>query len=443
MAYDETIKKDTTSKIVEVTLRDSTSGNGKTGLASGSVTAYYCREGGTATLITLAAGTAGDAYSSGKWAEVDGTNQRGLYQFHIPDAALASGVNAVTITFQASGTIDKSMRISLIGLDVRDTVDGGLSNLDAAISTRSAFDPVTDTVTTDAASRNASKADVSGLSTFDPVTDTVANVTTVATCTTNADMRGTDNALLASSAPVNFSNLAITASTGFVTGVTNNVNAEVSSLSTIALAQFIGQDIGIYSLTEGSVLDTLRDAVNNPSSGLLVDMAGSTFNSATDSLEAIRDRGDAAWTTGSGGGGGDATLANQTTIINTLSDMSGATFNTLTDSLEAIRDRGDAGWVTGGGGGGIWQLTVTVTDTSANAVQGARVAVDGTSLTVTTDTNGEAVLNLNDGSYTLNVSAPSGYDDPAAQSVTISGADGTLGVVVSPTASSGCEVPPL
>ena len=146
----------------------------------------------------------------------------------------------------------------------------------------------------------------------------------------------------------------------------------------------------------------------------------------------------------SGGGGGDATLANQTAIISTLGDMSGATFDTSTDSLEAIRNRGDAAWVTGGGGGGIWQLTVTVTDTSANAVQGARVAVDGTSLTVTTDTSGEAVLNLNDGGYTLNISAPSGYDDPSPQSVTISGADATLNVVISPTSGSGsCEIPPL
>ncbi len=34
---------------------------------------------------------------------------------------------------------------------------------------------------------------------FDPAADTVANVTTVATCTTNTDMRGTDSAALAAS----------------------------------------------------------------------------------------------------------------------------------------------------------------------------------------------------------------------------------------------------
>lgn len=51
-----------------------------------------------------------------------------------------------------------------------------------------------------------------GFSTFNPATDTVANVTTVATCTTNTDMRGTDNALLAASAPTNWSIMLINGS---------------------------------------------------------------------------------------------------------------------------------------------------------------------------------------------------------------------------------------
>ena len=46
-----------------------------------------------------------------------------------------------------------------------------------------AFDASSDTVTTDTASRDASKADVSGLSTFDPSSDTVANVTTTGSVT--------------------------------------------------------------------------------------------------------------------------------------------------------------------------------------------------------------------------------------------------------------------
>ena len=43
------------------------------------------------------------------------------------------------------------------------TLDGSLGNLDVPVSTRSAFDPTVDLVTTDAGSRTASQADVSGL----------------------------------------------------------------------------------------------------------------------------------------------------------------------------------------------------------------------------------------------------------------------------------------
>ena len=134
MSYEQTILKGTTSKIIEVVLRDSTTGAGKTGVAHGDVTASYVREGSTRTAITLVAGTAADAYSSGKWCEVDATNCAGLYQLHIPNAALASGVDAVTITLASTGVIDKVVRISLLDVDLRDATDAGLSNLDAAVS---------------------------------------------------------------------------------------------------------------------------------------------------------------------------------------------------------------------------------------------------------------------------------------------------------------------
>lgn len=48
------------------------------------------------------------------------------------------------------------------------------------------------------------------------------NNTTIGTTTTNTDMRGTDSALLAASAPANFGDLAITITTGQVTVGTNN-----------------------------------------------------------------------------------------------------------------------------------------------------------------------------------------------------------------------------
>lgn len=49
--------------------------------------------------------------------------------------------------------------------------------------------------------------------------------------------------------------------------------------------------------------------------------------------------------------GGDATAANQAAIITHLTDIKGATFVGATDSIEAIRNRGDAAWITGGSSG--------------------------------------------------------------------------------------------
>ncbi|MEE4301767.1 MAG: hypothetical protein V2J24_20180 [Pseudomonadales bacterium] len=122
--------------------------------------------------------------------------------------------------------------------------------------------------------------------------------------------------------------------------------------------------------------------------GILSDMQGAGFVPGTDSLVAIRDRGDAAWVTGAGGSspsaadiraeidanstqlaaivadtnelqqdlanGGrldlifDAILVDTgSTIPDALSAIQGTGFVTGTDSLSALRDRGDAAWVTG------------------------------------------------------------------------------------------------
>jgi len=50
------------------------------------------------------------------------------------------------------------------------------------------------------------------------------------------------------------------------------------------------------------------------------------------------------------GTGGDATAASQTAIIGHLTGMKGGTWLETTDSLEAIRNRGDVAWTTGAGG---------------------------------------------------------------------------------------------
>ncbi len=87
------------------------------------------------------------------------------------------------------------------------------------------------------------------------------------------------------------------------------------------------------------------------------------------------------------------------------------TYDASTDSLQAIRDRGDAAWLegSGGGGSGAHTLTVTVTD-GTNPLQNATVRfTEGAfTYTATTDVSGEAVFALDDATYAVAIAKP-GY----------------------------------
>lgn len=115
-----TIKKGATSQSVYFELMDSTSTTGgrKTGLAfnTAGLTAYYARSQAAAAaiaLVTLA--SAGAAWSSGGFVEVDATNMPGLYRLDLPNAALAAGAETVVITLRgASGMVQASLAIQLV-----------------------------------------------------------------------------------------------------------------------------------------------------------------------------------------------------------------------------------------------------------------------------------------------------------------------------------------
>jgi len=159
---------------------------------------------------------------------------------------------------------------------------------------------------------------------FDAANDDVAVVTLVGTTTANTDMRGTDSAALASvctevrlaelaaaNLPTDIAAIPTTAMRGTDSAAlasvctegrlaelaAGNLPTDIAAIPTTAMR---GTDNAALASVIGTVTDlgggaTLAD--NN------ADMAGGTFSSATDSLEDIRDRGDAAWTTGSAGTG--------------------------------------------------------------------------------------------------------------------------------------------
>jgi hypothetical protein len=97
----------TTSQIVLVFIQDSssTTGAGLTGLAynSASLTGYYKRNtASSSTAITLATISTLGTFATGGFKEVDATNMKGVYEFHPPNAALASGADSVVFCLQGA-----------------------------------------------------------------------------------------------------------------------------------------------------------------------------------------------------------------------------------------------------------------------------------------------------------------------------------------------------
>lgn len=115
-----TIKKGTTSKILQIDIYDSSSTVGArlAGLVynTASLSAYYNREGaaGAATAITLATATKG-TWATGGFIAIDATNMPGHYELHIPDAALATGANSVLVELKgAANMVPKTILIELV-----------------------------------------------------------------------------------------------------------------------------------------------------------------------------------------------------------------------------------------------------------------------------------------------------------------------------------------
>lgn len=176
---------------------------------------------------------------------------------------------------------------------------------------------------------------------YDPATNKVQGVVLVDTTTTNTDMRGTDSAFLAASAPSNFGDLAITASTGRVTVGTNNDKTGYSVSGTITTLDGLNNlsaadvnsevDTALADIHLDHLLAIEYDPASKPGTGtaLLNELIESDSGVSRFTANALEQ--------GPTGSGGDATAANQTTIIDHLTDIKGATWDS-TNSLEAIHD---------------------------------------------------------------------------------------------------------
>ena len=269
MAFDQTITRGTTSKIIEIVMRDATTGQGATGVNAVNLTAYYVVEGGTATAHTQPAnGLPGATYTAGVWAEVDSTNMPGVYQFHLDNAMFSGNQAAVTLYLVYTGALNKIVRFCVLDADLRNATDLGLANLDAAVSTRSTLvatdiitGPAIATTTNGVVQQVASITNNAGVASPAPTNwntlligtttpGAIDNVTLVATCTANSDMRGTNGANTV--APDNAKITTIDTNVANIVAGTATVTANDVTIADGSLAKFATFNTGATVVT-GSI----------------------------------------------------------------------------------------------------------------------------------------------------------------------------------------------
>lgn len=132
---------------------------------------------------------------------------------------------------------------------------------------------------------------------------------------------------------------------------------------------------GTYGLSAlKTLIDTIAGIVDNilVDTGTTLDGKINTIDTVVDAIKAVTDL-----LPDSGA---------LTTLISHLTDIKGATFSGTTDSLEAIRDRGDAAWLTGAGGSAP-TVTEIRTEMDTNSTQLAAILEDtGTTIPGTLST---------------------------------------------------------
>lgn len=297
-------KKGTTSQILHVSVKDSasTTGTGKTGIlynAAGLV-CKYINSGGTLSaaitledIMTLGTYQAPTSNTHMRFKEVSNVDPaKGLYELHVHNDWMSiSGGNLIIMLAGASGMADCQLEIDLQADANLTTIQGDAQSVTDA---KDFYD-----------------------SGYDPGTNKVQGVVLVDTCTTNTDMRGTDSAATAASLAV----------------VAGYLDTEVQSiLDIVSSATFGNAALNTDLDTLLSRLTALRAGyLDNLSAGAvaleatLAAIKGATFDGATDSLESLRNRGDAAWLT-----------ADLTAVTATLSTIA-AYVDELETRLTAVR----------------------------------------------------------------------------------------------------------
>lgn len=207
----------------------------------------------------------------------------------------STGVTSIlTAVTHADYGLDKLVRSTTPAntLDVSATGEAGLdfANIKAATGATTLTNITVPTVTavTNRVTANVDQINGDGTSLtdlkdfvdagYDPSTHKVAGVVLTDTCTTNSDMRGTDGALLATNVPTNFTDLAITASTGRVTVGTNADKAGYSISGTKQTLDALN-DITVANILAGTVADLAAETdIDNGATITITKVLRALFN---------------------------------------------------------------------------------------------------------------------------------------------------------------------
>lgn len=218
-----------------------------------------------------------------------------------------------------------------------------------------------------------------------------------------------------------------------VDGIVDSILADTAAVDTQAELRtlLVGSDTALATATaissaQADITSILGDTTELQTRfGAMVEADGGDWRFDANSLEQAPG----------GGSGGDATAANQTAILDRLAGIMDkdhtlaaavGDFDPASHSLEALRIRGDAAWTTGGAGAGAVTFTYNLTDSvSGNPIDDVLVEVF-TEVGMTnrvasgrTDAFGNVTFDLDAGTYYIKRSK-GGYTftNPDSESVT-------------------------
>jgi hypothetical protein len=140
------VQKGRTSLLVKLLIQDTTKsdGSGLTGLVfnSAGLVCYRARDddgnaGGTA--ITLATATRG-TWASGGFVEKDAANMPGVYEFGVPNAAIATGSETSVIMLKgATNMAPVALELQLVAFDPQNASTLGLTSLPVRLVKNTAY----------------------------------------------------------------------------------------------------------------------------------------------------------------------------------------------------------------------------------------------------------------------------------------------------------------